>query len=121
MQKEKLILFETAKLAKEKGFDWETFRYYEESGFISNFWGDKNYNQSENAYSAPTQSLLQQWFRVQHDIIVFVTPLSRKTMDWSQKTYESHVIKKDFQTHRGNFVTYEEALDEGLRKAFEYI
>jgi outer membrane cobalamin receptor len=63
---EELISFETAKLAKEKGFDEHCkhaftndgkFQYYEEDGF-----------NSETYTTSPSQSLLQKWLREVHAI-----------------------------------------------------
>ena len=77
-----LIKFETAKLAKEKGFFQETNRleipYYnykgEFKGDVSD-WRIRKYIRGENTsdiefVSAPTQSLLAKWLREQHNIYV---------------------------------------------------
>jgi hypothetical protein len=96
---EQLVTFETAKLAKEKGFDWPTDKSYNHSltervdrqdGTSGPFgWkkgetnvGDFFMNNSEydrsntNWYrcSAPTQSLLQKWLFEVHGIWVSSTP-----------------------------------------------
>lgn len=98
--KDELISFETAKLAKEKGFDIETKTAYiggvffesEETpngydGYDPSFSDNWNKNWSFNkeggastrnpdninyfdGYSAPTQSLLQRWLREKHKIYV---------------------------------------------------
>ena len=77
--KEELITYETAKLLKEKGFDWETNRYYylnELSDFDRYDASLENYNTSDQTAtefsSAPTQSLLQRWLREKHKIYVDV-------------------------------------------------
>lgn len=85
--KEKLIEFETAKLAKEKGFDIEYFNFYVKPNCkmfgvdekyryypIANSKKDKVYTigkeatlNPENVLTAPTQSLLQRWLREVHN------------------------------------------------------
>ena len=74
------IIFETAKLAKEKGFPQETNRleipYYnykgEFKGDVSD-WRIRKYIRGEDTsdiefVSAPTQSLLAKWLREKHNI-----------------------------------------------------
>lgn len=80
-----IIQFETAKLAKEKGFDLKTLYHYGETRSASgteliNPFGQlgqgyilKNYNSSNwnyEKYSAPIQSKLQTWLRDEYNIIV---------------------------------------------------
>ena len=96
---EQLVTFETAKLAKEKGFEWPTDKSYNHSltervdeqdgtsgpfgwkkgetnvgGFFMN---NSEYDRSNTNWyncSAPTQSLLQKWLREKHNIEVDVCP-----------------------------------------------
>lgn len=60
--KEKLIKFETAKIAKEKGFNLNTPKAYNDNGVLVI---QSNYPSyiDELDISAPTQSLLQKWIR----------------------------------------------------------
>jgi len=81
--KEQLITFETAKLAKEKGFDKKSGRAWytdttlaghdptklQESLGMLHYW-----NADSNIYEACTQSLLQKWLREKHGIFIFVEP-----------------------------------------------
>lgn len=59
---DQLVSFETAKLAKEKGFDWECNSYYESSNYLVNQHLKENWNKFK-LQSAPTQSLLQRFIR----------------------------------------------------------
>jgi hypothetical protein len=119
-----LINFETAKLAKEKGFNIPTLDYYISSGeFINNEdyegddhvypedWNKKGwiFDKSRSrcfgckldeviyfkAYAAPTQALLQKWLREKHKINITL--------------------------HHTSFDTYEEALEVGLNEALKTI
>jgi len=129
--KEELIVFETAKLAKEKGFN---LKCYHRVSFI---WQDKpthylgNYldTNSENVdgmYSAPTQSLLQRWLREIHNIDVFI---NRDGM-FKKESYciFIHDNIKDISRLRpldndvfSGYFTYEEALEKGLQEALKLL
>lgn len=61
--REELVSFETAKLAKEKGFN-ESCNFYYQRGVISTDGHFSRYNKGvDYICSAPTQSLLQRWLR----------------------------------------------------------
>jgi hypothetical protein len=104
--KDELITFETAKLAKEKKFNWgvkgQFTHYFEENrdsngdNFGSFGWkeGEVTYddsyivngesdlgdlsNESYECIARPTQSLLQKWLREEHNICV--TPYSNPSL-----------------------------------------
>jgi hypothetical protein len=95
--KEEFVSFKTARLAKEKGFDQPTRKYYQisltesvhpedgttgpfgwEKGelsiqdgyFINNYKGSDTTNDSWFLCACPTQSFLQKWLREKHGIDV---------------------------------------------------
>ena len=129
------ITFETAKLAKEKGFPQEPNRlkipYYNYKG---EFKGDvkdwlRKYLRKEDtsdveSVSAPTQSLLAKWLREEHNIHV----TSRYDIVL-EKGYGYTLYF--FMEDRGSFVnkelisyiykTYEEAYEIGLQEALKLI
>ena len=107
--KEQLISFETAKLAKEKGFGCETDNYYSED---SNELINEAYcNCEEYGTSAPTQSLLQKWLREKHNFAVLI----EEGWTWTHRFGWCTVnAGKEFNT-------YEEALEDGLIKALKII
>ena len=119
--KEQLIEFDTAKLAKVKGFDWGV-----------SFWKSPNsvlYKKETNNkklylehYAIPTQSILQKWLREVHIIEVYVVPYSVSgghAMRGGKGFYEV-VVDKSVTTWSGH-KTYEEALEEGLQEALKLI
>lgn len=87
--KEQLVEFETAKLAKDKGFNWATSCGYEENGEIyrPQYWEpgcetdmtvltEEALNIDCDAIClAPTQALLQRWLYEKHQIWVNSQPL----------------------------------------------
>lgn len=123
--KDKLISFETAKLAKEKGFG-KTLEYIyphsytDEGNLILN-----SCNNTEPGFTcAVTQSLLQKWLREVHKIIVnssiHGTEKDKASFGYSIQWYN----KRWF--HKGNELeihwnTYEEALESGLQEGLKLI
>lgn len=72
---EQLITFETAKLAKDKGFDWiiSDDKFYDYSGELDFTFQGYDEGVTENGRTpAPTQSLLQKWLREEHEIYIEV-------------------------------------------------
>lgn len=130
---EQLVSFETAKLAKEKGFVGSTTYEYKSADSTSHReYIPHNYN-SRGLLSAPTQSLLQRWLREVHKINVEVSyfpniekyrtsfvPIDlKKPKDY--KSYDScYASRKDYlsQTRHDS---YENALEEGLQGALKLI
>ena len=121
------VTFETAKLAKEKGFFQETNRleipYYnykgEFKGDVSD-WRIRKYIRGENTsdiefVSAPTQSLLAKWLREEYNIIVLV---DYEGIDgYYYKFYSYKEGNKNYDASDKNYNTYEEALEIGLYQA----
>lgn len=141
--KDELVTFETAKLAKEKGFD-ESCSYYIDSRFPTlHCTGDldeQNIHPSLD-YKAPTQSLLQRWLREQHMIYISVDPETIGSDEWEWTYKIQHLPKEHREVKRrcGHFVykssynespggtywgawrTYEEALEIGLKDGLSLI
>jgi len=119
---ETLITFETAKLAKEKGFklDYPT-ECYNKDGSIC-----MHYNafseritgkpRPQILYIAPTQSLLQKWIRDEHMIRVF--PHQGVSGNFKVDIFTYPIPNKIGKWERFNNIqsynTYEEALEAGL-------
>ena len=124
--KDTRINFETAKLAKEKGFPQEpnrlTIPYYNYKG---EFKGDvtdflRKYLKKEDtsnveSVSAPTQSLLAKWLREKHNIhLIAYKNINIDGYDWCY-------ITTDGITNINSYKTYEEALEAGLQEALKLI
>ena len=120
------ITFETAKLAKEKGFPQEPNRlkipYYNYKG---EFKGDvkdwlRKYLREEDtsdveSVSAPTQSLLAKWLREEHNIhLIAYKNINIDGYDWCY-------ITTDGITNINSYKTYEEAYEIGLQEALKLI
>ena len=131
---EQLISFETAKLAKEKGFKIPTKVMYkgnEKSYGHNNEWGidEKRLDgefpyTNQQWYSIPTQSVLQKWLREVHNIHFEIKPIF--DVKDNLKPYHISVIKnpsgKDFEYEIvGSLDTYEETLEIALQEALKLI
>ena len=132
---DQLVGFETAKLAKEKGFDGLVRdAYYANSPELSKLmreecWDGYPVNSEDKAYLAtPTQSLLQRWLREVHKIHSFAW-CNASGWGWEiEKTNGTHISIMDIdgnvkgtEPESGMFKTYEDALEEGLQEALKAI
>lgn len=112
--KEQLISFETAKFAKQKGFDCDCNNIHVENSeatYIQD--AGKPYPMGSKTYDAPTQSLLQKWLRDEKEVIIEI----RYSYSKSKWYYDLSVMV----TANKYFKTYEEALEEGLQGALKLI
>lgn len=125
--KEELVSYNTAKLAKEKGFNIFCEHYFCNDDFSRNG-KDYGLNKPDIQFYQPTQSLLQKWIREIYNwnIIVFNDDGDKgKNLRYN---YELRYILPSFKhidkkSKVGNykFKTYEEALEEGLQEALKLI
>ena len=141
---EELISFETAKLAKEKGFGEKVYREYDKSGYLrctsksaDVVLGPYDELLKSTEYPAPTQSLLQRWLREVHNCFIDILPHrdgDSKNKQWKNKedvfwTVEVDYYGKNFEiklTNNADFTqhfnkSYEEALEIGLYQALKLI
>jgi len=126
--KEDLISFETAKLAKEKGFYWESFNVFiKEEEYksircpIPEKWN--SITNSKKAISRPTQSLLQKWLREEHEIVLIVgldDYADCNTFKFTYWGYKKGDFKPCVKTDE-MYSTWEEALEKGLEEALKLI
>ncbi len=136
--KDQLISFETARLAKEKGFNIPILKYYRTDTLISSVGVSKTNSQLEKefeninldsgktfigVFSAPTQSLLQKWLREKYNIHIGIKPF----YDSKSKiiTYATDILKigKLLAANKRLIPmnSYEEALEIGLQESLNMI
>jgi hypothetical protein len=131
---EQLITFDTAKLAKEKGFDLEfcNVGWHGDFGDLNGdsypFLGTYSFyksmycnNKDEHQIQRPTQSLLQRWLREIHNIHLLLEPYydEQKVLVYgfdliTERTEEETIMEKGFKT-------YEDGLEIGLQEALKLI
>jgi len=138
---EQFITFETAKLAKAKGFDVECLYVYNPNGVLISKWyectaeiecvtGDMILNQFKirhDFYKAPTQSLLQKWLREVHEIEIEVWREVNFSSESYYNTYSVNVSNTKLTFPVGESLSvnhiniYESALEQGLVNALNLI
>lgn len=132
MTHEQFITLETAKLAKQAGFDWECNERYSEGHdtndseplYIS---PRDNWNQDADLYSAPTQAVLQRWLREVKNIWVSVTCDSAGDLRYAM--YRAELYDNEIGYYNTSYwdddekkecaeeyPTYEAALEAGLQE-----
>jgi hypothetical protein len=131
--KEEFINFETAKLAKEKGFDVETNDSYVLNSSNQNKFhegmGCNNYKTDLPFICAPTQSLLQKWLRDIHsiDITVITNYVDSGRIYYVGLSYvnKDNLVdiwfSKDITHQNIEYKTHEQALEKGLFKSLKQI
>ena len=117
MIEEEYVSFETAKLAKEKGFDIPTRYGFSERRSLVRVDTSDNWNQDKELYSRPTQSLLARWLRGKYSKNVYVVmSITEKYIFWVQ---DIHSLVKVKTTDL--YDTYEEAMEAGLQEALNLL
>ena len=134
---DKLISFDTAKLAKEKGFNSGCGHLHGEYEGYDGLHSIDNFNKinNEKQYSAPSQSLLQKWLREEYEIDISIA----RSMEIGKehlfggtvtnfKTKEEYLFigrERDIwiaeHNHFENEKSYEEALEKALQEGLKFI
>ena len=143
---EELITFETAKLAKQKGFNIEALNFYTKPK--SKMFGIDEHGRSysahntpkklytigkdaalniESVYPAPTQSLLQKWLREVHNCFIDILPHrdgDSKNKQWKNKedvfwTVEVDYYGKNFEIKLTNNADFTQHFNKSYEEALE--
>ena len=118
--KDTRITFETAKLAKEKGFTQNPYKipysyryeFTDNTGCVLSY---SLFNPSSNICTAPSQSILAKWLREKHNIhLIAYKNINIDGYDWC-------FITTDGITNINSYKTYEEAYEIGLQEALKLI
>ncbi len=115
-EKNELIAFDTANLAKEKGFGIDTMYYYGFDGQKCSSGEILNWNKSqESIYSAPSQTVLQKWLREEHKIFTYLIPIYLDKI-----MFEFKILGQD-NLYINTYSSYEEALEVALQEGLKLI
>lgn len=127
---EEIVKYETAKLAKEKGFNIYQEQQYSQDTINKTIL--RNYSLSQcklynDMFYAPSQSLLQKWLR-DNDLFIKVSVITYSedfTIKYSVDiiSLEENLYTLGERIYHGFdlFKTYEEALEEGLIQGLKLI
>ena len=119
---EEICTYEVCKLAKEKGFNVQTFDWYDYAGNYHKGFIPHELQECPRykEYYAPTQSLLQRWLREEKKVEVYVRHFEETNK------YPHHfgsIITNDkgdiLEIGGKMFDTYEHALEDALKYALE--
>ena len=135
--KDELVTFQTAKLAKEKGFTFsdEQLEYAYGNGLNSYFmWHDGShwacfshfeFDTTQHGYvdtdsiPAPQQSDLQRWLREKHNLLLIALPWRDHQCDVNDPyTFRPMIVGVKTWVE---YKTYEEALEVGLQEALKLL
>ena len=131
MTREEICTYEVAKLAKEKGFPQDVFGTYEmkRSCYLKDgrYYKDGGIYPIEDAYTAPTQSLLQRWLREEKMMHIEIAhnPMYGGFMPYICKIVQGKegvftLLESNSQVIAMRNATYEEALEAGLQYVLEH-
>lgn len=124
---EDYVSFETAKLLKEKGFDWECRDYYNTDGHFYSEDFKSNWNYGREAitmFSAPTLQMAMKWLREKHNQNVTVKAHNNvarlKTIYYAEVQNLSVPAEKGFCVNGCVFKdTYEESCEAAIKYCLE--
>ena len=126
---DELVTYEVAKLAKEKGFPQDVFGTCEmkSSCYLEDgrYYKDGCIYPIENAYTAPTQSLLQRWLREEKGVTICVDIFDDGWFFDISTFYkqDTGIYEVDIPYKSSNvspvYDTYELALEDALKYALE--
>lgn len=122
---EDYVSSETAKLLKEKGFDWECeyfYDYYEEDDkcVVCSIGGNCNSKEYPTYYSMPTLQMAMKWLREVHKIYIDISPTYsevEKTIHFIWQIFDSNYDGiGDCEIFYGK---YETACEESIKYCLE--
>ena len=123
---DQLVSLETAKLAKEKGYNQNP--YVTPNAYGPEFTDGSNiklrssslFNPDSNTCVAPTQTSLQRWLRetCKKDVIVSIYSSRRLIGVWYKVTYDGIGCRYTLKT---KYNVYESALEDGLQGALKIL
>lgn len=134
--RDELILLKTAILAKEKGFDEQSYRLFYKETLIPSDESNSNKFNEINVYSAPTQSLLQRWLRESHNVFIEVKRAGSSPIEGTTKREKKFLtiilmghdmspypLQIDGNYGNGTLFmdSYEQALEHGLIEALKQL
>lgn len=120
MKHEEICTYEVCKLAKEKGFNVQTFDWYDYTGNYHKGFIPHELHECPRykEYYAPTQSLLQRWLREEKNIHIEIIATASGYYWCINKTNGTSITDSDVLNRGTNeggcFDTYELALEDAL-------
>jgi hypothetical protein len=125
------VSWQTAELLKQCDFDWDSAHYYDDTAEIQEFTyfqTDRNYGTfcgypEDLVFFAPSQSLVQKWFREKHGLHISI---GVDDLNWNYQILDCSIEgRRSYDNSKtcsiAGYWTYEEALEVGLLHAFDWL
>lgn len=122
---DEICTYEVCQLARERGFDVQTFDWYDYTGNYHKGFIPHELHECPRykEYYAPTQSLLQRWLREEKNIHIEIIATASGYYWCVNKTNGTSITDSDVLNRGTNeggcFDTYELALEDALKYALE--
>lgn len=128
MLTEDYISYETAKLLKEKGFNWECIGYYvdyEPDDVKYSFLGETNSTWESRCCSAPTIQMAMKWLRKVHNLVIepyrtacgYLYTIS--SIPYGSTKYDNSEAYNGDDEDSGQWSTWEKACEDGIKYCLE--
>ena len=119
---EDYISFETAKLLKEKGFDWNTDKQFNSDKIVGDYNITDRSRYPERYLDAPTLQMAMKWLREVHHIFI---DIDYDTHEFGDKPYFTLITNMDTCSYYSgkhlpvNRATYEEMAEAVIKYCLE--
>ncbi len=121
---EDYVSFETAKLLKEKGFDWPCLMCYTSDKKLGNYGHYNSYKNSDVfSMTAPTLQMAMKWLRVVYNLEIYPyhnSPDNRHNSEWWFEIIKYPNSVAEYESGIGEEVdSYEKACEVAIRYCIE--
>lgn len=115
---EDYVSFETAKLMKEKGFNWSTDKQFNLDKIVSEYNITDRSRYPERYLDAPTLQMAMKWLREVHNIDIIIN-VSSKDESYNERKYAYVIVSKWFTGTDNVNRIYEEACEAAIKYCLE--
>ena len=116
---EDYVSFETAKLLKEKGFNWNTDKQYYLDKIVGDYDITDRSRNPERYLDAPTLQMAMKWLRKVYNLEIY--PYHQYSQDGNKWWFEIVKFPSPVSEYESNaiYATYEEAVEAAIKYCLE--
>lgn len=118
---EDFVSFETAKLLKEKGFDWNCITYYvdsEPNDVKYSMLFENNTTWEERCYSAPTHQMAMAWLREVYKIFIEIGTCIDLNGNYH---FNYTILDKECKYVRRGYTSFDWNYEDAVEAALKYV
>lgn len=122
MDTEDYVSFETAKLLKEKGFNWNTDKQFNSDKIVADYDITDRSRHPERYLDAPTLAMVMKWLREVHHIFIDIDYDSHEFGDKPYFTLMTNMDTCSYYSEKNlplNRATYEEMAEAAIKYCLE--